>query len=242
LLALVLHAIAFLLAGTSIRPIAQAVAAGHAEQELAIERELAAATDSPGPERSEGAGGALHEPGDLHTSNRGDRAAPAKALDRVARALPAGRLLTKDPDEKRKNDPFDDPFVSWFAGVYAGGPTAAGGGSAAGLTDGSGGHGGANPGGRSGRRDLSHGAHLGPGGEWDCDFPPGNTSRARVRMIVTVRPDGSAESVEIVSDPGHGFGAAARECALKQRFLPASDPDGNPVRGATPAFNVLYTH
>jgi protein TonB len=61
-------------------------------------------------------------------------------------------------------------------------------------------------------------------------------------MIVAVRADGLAESVDIVSDPGHGFGAAARECALKQKFEPARNSDGNAVAGTTSAFNVLYTH
>jgi protein TonB len=59
-------------------------------------------------------------------------------------------------------------------------------------------------------------------------------------MIVTVRPDGTPESVEVVSDPGGGFGAAASACAMRQRFVAAKDEDGNPVRGTTPEFSVRY--
>jgi protein TonB len=97
-------------------------------------------------------------------------------------------------------------------------------------------------GGRGARGGRSSGAGLGSNSAWDCDFPFGSPPRARVRMVVMVLPDGSPESVEIVSDPGHGFAQAARECAMKQRFQPARDEDGEPTRGATPPFNVLYTH
>jgi protein TonB len=58
---------------------------------------------------------------------------------------------------------------------------------------------------------------------------------------VTVRPDGSALSVKVVSDPGHGFGRAARECALRQMYMPARDKQGHPVVGTTPPINVKFT-
>lgn len=35
--------------------------------------------------------------------------------------------------------------------------------------------------------------------------------------------------VAIVNDPGHGFGDAAKACALKAPFDPASDPKGRAV-------------
>jgi protein TonB len=76
---------------------------------------------------------------------------------------------------------------------------------------------------------------------WDCEFPLGTTHyHEKVGMIVTVRPDGTPDSVEIVSDPGHGFAPAARDCAMRQRFVPARDGDGNPVPGKTRPFNVRY--
>jgi hypothetical protein len=36
-------------------------------------------------------------------------------------------------------------------------------------------------------------------------------------------------SVAVVSDPGHGFGAAAQLCARQKRFLPALDRAGTPI-------------
>jgi len=44
-----------------------------------------------------------------------------------------------------------------------------------------------------------------------------------------------------VSEPGHGFGRAARMCALTKRYTPALDRDGNPVVGTTPPINVTFT-
>jgi protein TonB len=80
-----------------------------------------------------------------------------------------------------------------------------------------------------------------PHGAWDCDFPWANgLAHAKVGLVVNVRPDGTPESVEIVSDPGHGFGPAAHDCAMRQRFLPARDRNGNPVVGKTRPFTVRY--
>ena len=61
-------------------------------------------------------------------------------------------------------------------------------------------------------------------------------------MIVTVRPDGTAASAEIVSDPGDGFAQVARECAMRARFVPARDERGLPVLGKTGPFNVRFLH
>jgi periplasmic protein TonB len=56
-----------------------------------------------------------------------------------------------------------------------------------------------------------------------------------------VRPDGTPLSVNVVNDPGHGFGRAARMCALTRRFTPALDRTGQPIAGATPPFVVRFT-
>jgi periplasmic protein TonB len=63
---------------------------------------------------------------------------------------------------------------------------------------------------------------------------------AAVRLVVRVRSDGSAESVVVLSDPGSGFGEAARRCALAQRFRPAEGPDGAPTAGPTAPFVVRF--
>jgi protein TonB len=58
---------------------------------------------------------------------------------------------------------------------------------------------------------------------------------------VTVRPDGSAQSVKVLSDPGNGFGRAARTCALSQRFEAAFDRTGQAITGTTAPFTVRFT-
>lgn len=93
------------------------------------------------------------------------------------------------------------------------------------------------------RVDRSSRARL-RGVDWGCSaLFPANASRdeAWVSVVVTVRPDGTPESVAIASDPGEGFGAAARACALRQRFEPARDPEGAPVPGRTAPVRVHFT-
>jgi periplasmic protein TonB len=52
---------------------------------------------------------------------------------------------------------------------------------------------------------------------------------ALVVLEVDVRPDGTPSAVRILKDPGNGFGRDARLFAMKKRFLPALDHDGNPI-------------
>jgi protein TonB len=79
----------------------------------------------------------------------------------------------------------------------------------------------------------------------NCPFPPeadaDQVDQARVMIAVTVRPDGSPLSVKVVSDPGHGFGRAARICALSKRYSPGLDKAGNPITSTTPPFAVRFT-
>ena len=75
---------------------------------------------------------------------------------------------------------------------------------------------------------------AGPAGA--CPFPHeadvDGIDMAVVGLRVIVRPDGTARDAELVSDPGHGFGPAARACALAWRYAPARDRNGTPVEGA----------
>lgn len=79
---------------------------------------------------------------------------------------------------------------------------------------------------------------------WKCPFPPeadvDQIDFARVTIAVTVRPDGTPLSVKVISDPGSGFGRAARMCALGQRFEPALDRAGNAITATTPPFVVRF--
>ena len=60
-------------------------------------------------------------------------------------------------------------------------------------------------------------------------------------VVVTVRPDGSPQSVKVVSDPGNGFGRAARTCALGRRYQTGLDRAGQPTTAATPPIRVKFT-
>lgn len=68
---------------------------------------------------------------------------------------------------------------------------------------------------------------------WSCPFPPeadvAQIDHARVLVTVQVRLDGGAAGASPASDPGNGFGRAAAQCAMRQRFNPALDKEGNPI-------------
>jgi len=80
---------------------------------------------------------------------------------------------------------------------------------------------------------------------WSCPWPteadPLPIDEETVVIRVVVRPDGSAETVAVVSDPGHGFGDAAATCAMRTTFTPALAPDGEPVRGTSAPITVRFT-
>ena len=92
------------------------------------------------------------------------------------------------------------------------------------------------------RPNLSRSASLGSDSMWNCDSPAASLVDQVVRLVVMVRPDGTAASAEVVFDPGSGFGKAARDCALKHRFSPARDADGKPVLGPTASFGVRFRY
>jgi periplasmic protein TonB len=71
---------------------------------------------------------------------------------------------------------------------------------------------------------------------WACDWPPDADDLDLEEMFVNVRvdvgSDGKIGNVEVLSDPGHGFGKRAQSCArAKGSFDPALDPAGRPVAG-----------
>ena len=83
-----------------------------------------------------------------------------------------------------------------------------------------------------------------PGRNWDCPWPDGARAlREREQEVVlraVVEPDGRAASVQIVSDPGNGFGEAALRCAKRVRFEPARDAAGNAVAANSPPIRVKF--
>lgn len=91
-------------------------------------------------------------------------------------------------------------------------------------------------------RDLSRPASAVYGFTSECEFPDSaNVDMAVVQVAVTVGTDGKAQRVEVVSDPGQGFGAAARVCAMTQPYRPARDKTGRLVVSKTPPFRIRFT-
>jgi periplasmic protein TonB len=79
---------------------------------------------------------------------------------------------------------------------------------------------------------------------WSCPWPAEADARQvdqeTVVLRVAVGADGRADRVEVVDDPGFGFGRAARQCALGTRFEPARDPAGAPIAALSPPIRVHF--
>jgi TonB family protein len=76
---------------------------------------------------------------------------------------------------------------------------------------------------------------LGPG--WTVPFPEeaqrSGVASSDVVLLVTVSSTGAVEDAAVLSDPGHGLGEAARTFARGQKFKPAVDASGTPIRAST---------
>jgi protein TonB len=164
----------------------------------------------------------------------------------------AGKVLTADPDPDAPVDLTGEGFVTG-EGEFRGGITSNAGTSknavrnvAATSTGVPGGTGAAPaPVVKAPEKDLSRPA-LPPGeGAWrSCPYPSeaqlDGIEFGRVKLTVTVGTDGRAKSVTVLSDPGSGFGATARQCAMRVTFTPALDKSGQPIVGSTPPFTVKF--
>lgn len=164
----------------------------------------------------------------------------------------APKVLTQDPKEDEPLDLTGKGFVSGDgSGPGYGMVSAAGTASAATFnphaspTGVPGGRGTGGPPPPPSGPDRTKPAGLVGNSNWDCPFPPEadaeQIDQAVVTIMVTVRPDGSAQAVKVVSDPGNGFGRAARVCALSRRYTPQLDREGSPTLGTTPPINVRFT-
>jgi periplasmic protein TonB len=80
---------------------------------------------------------------------------------------------------------------------------------------------------------------------WNCPFPAEADAEGRdsavVQIVVTVRTDGTPQKVAVLSDPGAGFGRAARQCALGRRYQSGLDRSGTPIIAATPPITVRFS-
>ncbi len=93
--------------------------------------------------------------------------------------------------------------------------------------------------------DKSVPASLAGSSSWNCAFPPEadehGIDQATVTLQVSVNAEGKATAATILSDPGHGFGRAAKQCALTRSYKPALDAEGKPAAGKTPPIRVRFS-
>ncbi len=178
------------------------------------------------------------------------KAGPTPPPAGVPAAAEAGKVLTSEPDPSEPVDLSGDGFLSGTGERFAGGTTAAAGTSKTAVSS---------PAARASgspvvappakppptpTRDLSRTARP-ASTNWNCGFPAeadmAQIDHAVVRLAVTVGPDGRPSKVTILSDPaGHGFGALARQCALRMKYQPGLDASGQPVAKTTPPFTVRF--
>jgi protein TonB len=144
----------------------------------------------------------------------------------------AAKVVTRAPDP---NEPVDltGSFVIGSAATYVGGTSSATGTSPVVI------HGktaGTAPGGSPGSPDLARHPALGEAANWQCPFPPEANADHIDHAVVTIRVEvaasGTARSVTVVKDPGHGFAREARRCALSKKWSPALDREGAAVAGS----------
>lgn len=166
-------------------------------------------------------------------------------------AAQAAKVLTQEPAKDEPEDLTGTTFVTGSGSTYAGGTTQAGGtsksavyNSAAAATGVPGGTGTA-PAPPRPSVDRSRGAGLLGSDRWDdCPFPGEADSeqidQAYVIIQVKVKADGTADTVTIVQDPGHGFAREARKCAMRKRYNTALDVEGNAVGGMTKPFRIRF--
>ena len=61
-----------------------------------------------------------------------------------------------------------------------------------------------------------------------------------VKVAAAVRADGTPVAIQVVSDPGYGFGAAAQACAMRHTYVPSRDEAGHTADGPTLPFAVHF--
>lgn len=233
-LALALHAGALLWAsGMQRRPPAPAPA-----PQLDTEVELEPPAPMPPPEQPS-------EP-PMMKEPPSSQAPRPRAATHAARApsppAQAAAVVAQEPDPHAPLDFSASDFVTGTATAYAGGATAASGTSTHVVRS-------------SAPQRAGSGSGRGPGSrakpvklaldEWQCPWPheaeQEQIDEQTVTLRVLVATDGHARAVRLLADPGYGFGAAARACALLTRFTPASDEQGRDTQAWSPPIRVHFT-
>jgi protein TonB len=198
------------------------------------------------------------EPEQPPAPNKATNATQTPVQEQPPAAAQAGKVLTAEPDPDAPLDFTGDGFVVGNADRYAGGVTAGSGTSPTAVRNQrarpegvAAGRGKRKPTGQpkseaqTAAVDRSRPARPRNMDWTGCGFPAQadveQVNYARVVIVVTVGPDGSPKSVVIQSDPGYGFGAQARQCAMRRAYLPGLDRSGQPVARTTPPITVTFT-
>lgn len=163
----------------------------------------------------------------------------------------AGKVLTAATDPDAPLDLTGDGFVSGDGDRYVGGVTSSKGTSqtpvrqALTKPEGKvGGTGKGKPDADLTKPDLSR-APVPIDTAWnDCGFPPeadtDQINYMRVRVVVTVGLDGRAQKVTVLTDPGHGFGRLAQQCAYRKTYGVGLNSEGKPIVSTTPPIGITF--
>jgi protein TonB len=162
-----------------------------------------------------------------------DAPEPVAAPSEPPPAAQAGQVVAAD-----NNAPTSFQIATGAGSGYAGGTTSA---SGTGIK--------ANHTGQVGVGDGNGLSHARPpqlhSRNWPCGWPSEAEDLDIDETYVTVRADisinGEVTDVEVMSDPGHGFGKRAALCArTRVSFDPALDAAGNKVAGKTPPLRIKF--
>lgn len=173
---------------------------------------------------------------------------PQQAAAKPPAAAEAGKVLTSEPNPDDPVDLTGDGFVTGNGDHFAGGVTATRGSAKTAVRSVEAAPTGTGTGvkGPPPAPSVNLSRAAGPGASsWaDCGFPPEADAEGinfkLVKLIVTVKTDGHARSVTVVTDPGYGFAAWARQCAFRKTFTIALNAAGEPVEQTTPPFTVRF--
>jgi hypothetical protein len=81
-------------------------------------------------------------------------------------------------------------------------------------------------------------------GDSTCGFPPGaalaTIDAAAVSLRVLVGADGLPKAVQLLEEPGFGFGTAAVRCAMARKYQSGTDDQGVPIASWTPPIRLRF--
>ena len=81
-------------------------------------------------------------------------------------------------------------------------------------------------------------------GDATCGFPPAaapaQIDAAEVSLRVLVGADGLPKAVQLLEEPGFGFGSAAARCAMARKYQSGTDEQGIPIASWTPPIRLRF--